>query len=198
MSSGSRTAILSALRARNLPDVASRSLSGAAQEFAEPLGHFAEVLGSVGGTFVRVESAAELAPRVASLEIYQSAKVVVSCVSGVGRSDLDLKRVTPHELEPVDLAIVRGELAVAENAAIWVTQVQPRALCFLAQHLVLVVDASSLVHNLHQAYERIRPEQLAYGTFISGPSKTADIEQSLVIGAHGPRSLHALLVGPAA
>ena len=103
----------------------------------------------------------------------------------------------PHALEDVDVAILPGEFAVAENGAVWIDSatVQQRAIYFLTQHLVLIVPRGEIVDNLHQAYARIGFEGPGYGLFISGPSKTADIEQSLVIGAHGPRSQHVMLVG---
>ena len=110
----------------------------------------------------------------------------------------------PYDLADVDLAIVPGELAVAENAAVWVTDaaLPQRSAYFLSQHLVLVVPADRLVHNMHEAYAWLaaarrqaaaRSPNRMFGTFLSGPSKTADIEQALVIGAHGARSLHVLL-----
>ncbi len=84
-----------------------------------------------------------------------------------------------------------GEFGVAENGAIWVTDadVKHRAIYFIVQHLALILPTDQIVHNMHQAYERATVGSSSLGVFISGPSKTADIEQSLVIGAHGPRSL---------
>ena len=65
----------------------------------------------------------------------------------------------------------------------------------IAEHLVLVVEAATVVSDMHAAYARLAERPVAYGTFIAGPSKTADIEQALVIGAHGARSCTVLLVG---
>ncbi len=90
-----------------------------------------------------------------------------------------------------------GAFGVAENGAIWVTSagVRHRAIYIIVQHLVLVIPASEIVDTMHDAYARIDPAKTDWGAFISGPSKTADIEQSLVVGAHGPRSLDVICLG---
>jgi L-lactate dehydrogenase complex protein LldG len=118
-------------------------------------------------------------------------------VPGLGDTTFDIAKVDdPHQLENVDFAVLRGHFCVAENGAIWVTDdnVKHRVLYFIPQHISLVVPASQIVHNMHEAYSRIRIGAHLFAGFISGPSKTADIEQSLVIGAHGARSLTVYLV----
>jgi len=101
-----------------------------------------------------------------------------------------------HHLNDLNLAILRGQFGVAENGAIWLEDQDMglRALPFITEHLVIVLDSIQLVANMHQAYQRIGLKESGFGLFISGPSKTADIEQSLVIGAHGAKSLWVVLV----
>lgn len=105
--------------------------------------------------------------------------------------------LTAHDPEDVYVLVCRGAFGVAENGAVWLpeSRMGMRAAPYLAQHLVLVVDRREMVPNMHAAYARIDIAAEGFGAFIAGPSKTADIEQSLVIGAHGPRSLTVLLEG---
>ena len=102
----------------------------------------------------------------------------------------------PHELEQLELAIFEGQIGVAENGAVWVTgtQLAHRAAPFITQHLVLLLKKKQIVWNMHQAYEKLGNDLPDFGVFIAGPSKTADIEQSLVLGAHGPISLTVFLL----
>ena len=93
----------------------------------------------------------------------------------------------PRELDNTDLAIVEGHFGVAENGAVWITrQVKHKALYFISNCLVMLIDRNSIVNNMHEAYKRTENMTYDFGAFISGPSKTADIEQALVLGAHGP------------
>lgn len=110
---------------------------------------------------------------------------------------VDLEQIAdPHLLEDVEVAVLRGELGVAENAAIWLSDevLGQRVLPFITQHLVIVLSKQALVRNMHEAYKKVDLHAGGYGVFIAGPSKTADIEQSLVIGAHGARSLTVFLI----
>ena len=110
--------------------------------------------------------------------------------------NVDLSAVDdPHELEDLDFVVYKADFAVAENGAVFVSdhELKHRVVFFITQYLVLVVDQQAIVHNMHEAYARSDIPKPGFGLFLSGPSKTADIEQSLVIGAHGCREMQVFL-----
>jgi L-lactate dehydrogenase complex protein LldG len=102
----------------------------------------------------------------------------------------------PHQLANAELVILPSHFAVAENGACWLSDAlcSERVLPFITQHLVLTVNKADIVPTMHEAYARIGKADYGFGTFIAGPSKTADIAQSLVLGAHGPRSLIVFII----
>lgn len=194
----SKNDILNTLRKDPVPDTGLPALEGPWLTFERPLDQFREVLAAVGGQSLVAAHEGDLPHVLAQLPSFRAAQRVWSLVPPVASVGRDWTTVTdPHELEVLDYCVAPGALGVAENAAVWIAYptVPHRAALFLAQHLVLVVPARSLVHTMHEAYARIPPGQASFGLFISGPSKTADIEQALVIGAHGPRSLTVVLTG---
>jgi len=107
-----------------------------------------------------------------------------------------VKHEDGHNFADVELTVLRTNLGVAENGALWLTEkdMGSRVLPFIAQHLAVVISKDDFVPTMAQAYQVIGDAEYGYGAFISGPSKTADIEQSLVIGAHGPRSLSVFIL----
>jgi L-lactate dehydrogenase complex protein LldG len=193
-----REAILGALRRAAPPPAPAPDLAHLGMRFDDPAGRFGEAVAAVGGTCLRVPDPAAAHAALAELPAYRDARQVVSLVPAVGRSDIDLRAIAdPHRLDRLDLSILPGEIAVAENGAVWIdgAALAHPAVFVIAEHLVLVVGADRVVHDMHEAYARLESRPSAYGTFIAGPSKTADIEQALVVGAHGARSLTVLLIG---
>lgn len=199
MNTSSRSNILARLRSVSLPaaELPDLPAAGPWQTFDDPIAQFTVVLSSVGGRCERCQSVQDADQRLRMNDAWQSGPTRISLVHGVGDSTRELSSVSdPHELESVDFAVLPGEFAVAENGAVWVTDrdLTHRVLFFIPQHVALVVPESQIVNNMHEAYARLNIGDGTFGAFISGPSKTADIEQSLVIGAHGARSLTVFLV----
>jgi L-lactate dehydrogenase complex protein LldG len=146
-----------------------------------------------------VPDTAALHEELAKLDVYANAKTVASLVPGIESRGIDPMAITdPHALAGVDVSILPADFGVAENGAVWIpgSKLGPeRAVFVIAQYVVLILSASQIVSNMHQAYDRVQMELPGFGLFLCGPSKTADIEQSLVIGAHGARSCNLFLVG---
>ena len=157
---------------------------------------FANIATSIGGKVFEITAVEEIKSLI-SEQFNSTARIITSLAELSHIAETEISQINPHDLENVDLAILSGEIAVAENGAIWVPEANTmqRVLPFITQHLALVVHKSMLVATMHQAYEIIGERDYGYSAFIAGPSKTADIEQSLVLGAHGPRSLMVFLVG---
>jgi len=186
----SRDELLARLAAQRLEPVPLPSLEGDWTRHADPRERFRVALGEAAGRVVTVGIGASLADVVAGLEVMRSAVICSLTPMCLGTREPPLE---PHSFRDVDVVIVAAQFGVAENGAVWIdgSGVPVRAALFLTQHLVVLLPQGEVVDNMHQAYERIGASLGAspFGCFMSGPSKTADIEQELVVGAHGARSL---------
>lgn len=155
------------------------------------LKEFTKKVEVVGGNVLEATSNEAVVSQMASM--FPDAKVKYSTLDKTEAfNTLDLAAIKkPQDLEDLDILIVESNLAVAENGAVWVSnkQLPMRVLPFITKHLVIIVSKENIVPYMHQAYDKLSNIAYDFGVFIAGPSKTADIEQSLVIGAHGALSL---------
>ncbi|WP_121627753.1 LutC/YkgG family protein [Poseidonibacter antarcticus] len=185
----SKEKILQNIRKNNVVvDVELPSYENFGITFENKFEKFSTMIESVGGKALVIDKK-DLDATVR--ELYKDEKQIASNVEGFTLGNFDANaHDDAHNLKDIDVAVVKGNFAVAENGAIWMKNEnnRHRALYFIAQNIVIVIDEKEIVSNMHEAYEKINFDDIGYGVFISGPSKTADIEQSLVIGAHGPKS----------
>ena len=162
--------------------------------YPNPLVQFIKMSESVGGNVIEVTKGKDINELVK--EIYPDAKEIASNLPEVTIATRNPDTVgRARDLNGTDVGIIRGMFGVAENGCIWIPQqMKEKAVCFISENLVILLPKSQIVNNMHEAYKRIEFNDYGYGTFISGPSKTADIAQVLVMGAQAARSVTVLLM----
>jgi L-lactate dehydrogenase complex protein LldG len=185
----SRNAILASLRAAQrtpatLPDVPMFDAG-----LPPALDRFKETFAGMGGIWAEMPVDGDIDALIRAR--FLDAKVICSAVPEVtGTRRIEQVR-DPHELNDVDVGVVRPRFAVAETGSIWLSEVQYQvnSLGYLSQHLVALLDPADIIGNLHHAYHRSDFFDANYAVLMSGPSATADIEGVLILGAQGTRSL---------
>lgn len=163
--------------------------------YADPYQQFAEMTKTVGGRIVEARKTDDLNQIIRNL--YPDAKIFASNLPYISIAQRNPDTVAEaQDLNGTDVGVVEGQLGVAENACIWVPQtMKEKAVCFISEYLVIILDKQNIVNNMHEAYRRIEMDpRYNFGTFISGPSKTADIEQALVMGAQAARGVTVLVL----
>ena len=159
-------------------------------EPAAALEQFTQTLVSIGGTVVQISDINLIRDEIKKAR--DKGEYVVNTLPLLGEvnKEIDLSS-NASVLESVHQAYIETTVGVAENGAVWLyeSQMKNRLLPFICQHLVICMSSKNIVPTMHEAYQQIDVFKEGYGVFLAGPSKTADIEQSLVIGVHGARSL---------
>ena len=174
--------------------------------YPDPLLQFMNMTKSVGGNAIEVEKGRDINELIK--ELYPDAKEIASNLPEITIATRNPDEVgRARDLNGTDVGVIRGMFGVAENACVWIPQqMKEKAVCFISENLVILLDKKQIVNNMHEAYARLSSQansqepmaksfnDYGYGSFISGPSKTADIAQVLVMGAQAARSATVLLL----
>lgn len=187
---GNREKILTAIKNNQPTFTPLPMVENYVQPFTDVVEKYKIVLQSIGGTVYEVNTI-DAVIEILKAQFKDVQRILSVMDSFSGYAEMYTKDDDPHKLDNVDVAIIKAHFGVAENGSVWVTEelLHERVLPFICQHLVAVIDKSSIVPTMHAAYDKIANAVYGFGTFIAGPSKTADIEQSLVLGAHGPKTM---------
>jgi len=182
----SREAILQRLKQRREPPRERPDWAVPSQAGADLAESFENNLRAAGGTLTHVKHPEGL-------------KEAISAAFPNMRRFLDTRQPPTHTLDPREtweLTILEGKFGVAENGAAWVEwpEAYPRSVLTLSERLALILPRDRILATMQEAYENLDLCKVSYGIFLAGPSKTADIEQALVIGAHGAMELRVFLV----
>lgn len=158
-----------------------------------------EALASTVEIVERIEDAPTAAARYLSAHQLPLAAVAWPQLAGLDWAGAGL-RVEARAAGGEDLVGITGVFcAVAETGTLVVLSGAdtPASASLLPETHIAIVPASRIVPGMEEAFERVRAEcgELPRAAnFISGPSRTGDIEQTLVLGAHGPYRVHIVVV----
>jgi L-lactate dehydrogenase complex protein LldG len=179
----------------------------------ELLALFTERLRAVGGTVARAETSDDLATIVgqiadeegidSSVTLWMSRPLRDAAPEFAGALIASGRRVAvpddPGSVrdQPLGLAIARAGIAETGSVVMVEPNVSDRAVTLMTRTLVIACPITGLVPSLDEAATILREisgHGASYATFITGPSRTADIERELTVGVQGPGRLHIIFV----
>jgi L-lactate utilization protein LutC len=187
---------------------------------AELASTFARELQEVGGNFLGVLTPTEVTNRIVTLAGEIGAHTVAlgqglaldmdAIGEALERADFRIVRTLPvadleraamrSRVADADLGIAEADFAIASTGTLAVVSnaQRPGSLTLLPTASLVIVQIDRLRANLAEVLSAIGPAGLIANrlTLITGPSRTADIEKRIVLGVHGPKSLHVIVVWP--
>jgi L-lactate utilization protein LutC len=173
--------------------------------FTEPLAQrFRDKLVSAYATVVSVDSLSAAASEIerylgdsdAGKQLLISGEDLIQHIEWPESIELQQRIATGEDRASVTSALC----GIAETGTLMLVsgEESPTSLNFLPDYHIVVLRSDQLVPRLEDAWDKLRAsftQMPRTVNFISGPSKTADIEQTVEYGAHGPRCLHVVMVG---
>lgn len=150
-----------------------------------------DTLAEVGPEIERYLEAADLAKR-----LLTSGDELLATIEWP--SSIDLRQWVAGDDERVALTVAYCGIAETGTLMLVSGKLKPIRLNFLPDYHIVLLRADHLLPRMEDAWDKMRESFTRIPrtvNFISGPSKTADIEQTVEYGAHGPRCLHVILVG---
>jgi L-lactate dehydrogenase complex protein LldG len=173
-------------------------------DHADQVDLFVRMVEEQAGTVTRVRSPADVPAAVADFlaghnlpsEIRMAPSAELDAIPWDSRPALEVKRGRAED--PDISSVTPAHAGVAETGTLMLASGadSPTTLNFLPDNHVVVLRASQVVGTYEDGWDRLRDERGVPRTvnFVTGPSRTGDIEQKIQLGAHGPRRLHVVLV----
>jgi len=174
---------------------------------AEQVDLFQSKMEALLTTVERVTDASEIPERIKTYLAQHNLPTRIKVSPAASISALPWDRVPTLEIvkgagaEEDEVGLSPAFAGVAETGTLMMTSGPdtPSTINFLPENHIVVLDVKNMTGSYEQAWDMLRDHSSKSGmprtvNFISGPSRTADIEQRLIMGAHGPKSLHVILV----
>jgi L-lactate dehydrogenase complex protein LldG len=182
-----------------------QAIAAESQSLDEKMLRFSRELIAVAGEYVEVATESEVAEKIT--ELLQDAAAESAAVSGgaviqrleAALAERGIRTIRPetlpeesrkNDVAQIPVGIVEAAFAVADSGTVAV----PFGGCstlphFLPEIVVVLVSARSLVSDHFELFGKLSADERKNMMLVTGPSRTADIEKILILGAHGPRRL---------
>ena len=161
---------------------------------------FAENFTKLQGKFSYCINEQELALQLAELIMLKNWKNIFckeDCVEKNAFAKNDLKIDFFNDLKTCDASITSCEQLIARTGSIVLSSAQSRTISVYAPVHICIAYTSQLTYDIKEALINIREKYIQLPSLITlatGPSRTADIEKTLVVGVHGPKEVYCFLV----
>lgn len=168
----------------------------------------AEKVEALSGTTERVKSKADIPKRIAAYLKHHNLPAKIRLGADARFDDLDWSKAPTVSVnhgqaqDPDKVTLTHAISGVAETGTLMMTSGidNPTTLNFMPEHHIIVVDAATIDPCYEDGFDRLRAhygdiEMPRVVNFITGPSRTADIEQIIHRGVHGPKHLHVIIAG---
>lgn len=192
------------LKHRHAPAVVSAAISPPQPDSEKVLENFRASLEFVGATFHRAEDERAAATivrklieeRNVSIAAFSDSKIVGRVVESIEDAATFIYRAAADELFEAEIGITSARFGIAETGTLVLDDRSERnRLTSLVPPVhVCIIEADSLRPTLGEVLRELGPEPSRAITFITGASRTSDIELTLAIGVHGPGELIVILV----
>ncbi len=169
----------------------------------DPLEHFVTKLQGVAGSVAKVSKLEDVPKAVTQYLSSQSLPLEVVMANDPGLDGLSwpqalrVERRVAHREDRTSVTAAFAGIAETGTLVLLSDAQSPTTLNFLPDVHVVVLRREQIVRRIEDVWQRLRDEVAGMPrtvNFITGPSRTADIEQTIQLGAHGPRSLHVILI----
>ncbi len=203
-----REAILGKIRStinKNKINITNRELNQEMKKeinFASKTDLFISKLEKVGATVKVIKNESELVKEVNRYVVEKQIKSTITVPEHSNLNDLDWEDVNvDSQLDPraISVSVTRAWMGIEETGTLVLKSAidSPTSLNFLPDHHLVVINSKKIVKTMEDVFVELRknideiPRTI---NLITGPSRTADIEQEIQIGAHGPRCLHVVII----
>ncbi len=170
--------------------------------FSSDTGKFISKLKNANATVSVIDSRSSIIKEVHAYVLKHKVNTTITLANDSGLTSLDwgdADVTTVYEPQSLSVSVTFSWMGVEETGTLVITSSPscPTGINFLPEHHIVVLDSDNIVERMEDVWQSLRNNNQKIPrtiNLITGPSRTADIEYKIEVGAHGPKYLHVILI----